>query len=188
MRYILVLIVGLLFIGCVGVQKGEYVTYESQEYLFVNDNFLSKSMDCIEFGEMKQGGFDVKYCVGSNYASALVQGFIFEHKYSSFDERFVGATLTFKTKDVFTIQCSSETINDASSGTEYINCMVPKRELDLYSFIIDAPTDITGLFKAAVGDKEVYQGAIDAEGKKYLKQFYKALENRDTTKWKKRTL
>jgi len=128
MRYIVLVLMSFFLFGCASkATKGEYVIYASNEYLFIHDKFINQNLECLELGEMKQGGLDVKYCVGENYASALVQGFIFEHKYSSFNERFVGATLSFKTEDVFTIQCSSETINDAPSGKEYIDCMVPKR-------------------------------------------------------------
>jgi len=188
MKIVYIFLIGLVFVGCANLKTGDYVTYKSNDYLFVNDTFLSQSLDCLELGEIKQGGLDVKYCVGLNYASAVEQGFIFEHKYANFDERFVGSTLSFKTEDTFTIQCSSETIDEATSGTEYINCMVPKRYFDLYAFIIGSQDDINGQFKAAVGEKKVYDGAITSEGKKLLKSFYKALQTRDDSLWKKRSL
>jgi len=188
MRYIGIIFITLFFIGCAGVKKGDYVTYESKDYLFINDTFLNQKMDCLELGKIQAGSFEAKYCEGENYASAPVQGFIFKHEYANFNERFVGATLSFKTKDIFTIQCSSETINEANSGVEYINCMVPKRDFDLYTFIMRSPKDITGQFKAAVGEKEVYQGVIKAKDKELLEIFHKERNRKADKAWRVRQL
>jgi len=181
-------LLSVFFIGCAPIKKGDYVTYTSDEYLFMQDSFINQKMDCLELGKMKQGALKLKYCVGYNYASALVQGFIFEHNYKSFQNRFIGSTLTFKTKEHFTMNCLSETINDAPSGKEYINCMIPQREFPLYSFIQSSKEDINGEFRASVGDKKVFNGVIDAKGKALLKNFYKELKDKKSTQWKKRSL
>jgi len=188
MKYILAIFISLLFVACAGVKQGDYVTYTSEDYLFMQDAFINQQMDCIELGEMKQGGLDVKYCVGYNYASALVQGFIFKHNYQHYTERFIGSTLSFQSKKHFTMSCLSETIDDADSGKEYINCMIPQRDFDLYVFIQSSPEDINGQFKAAVGAREVFNGVIDAKGKMMLKNFYKELKTKKSSKWIKRSL
>lgn len=189
MKYIYGFLLSVVFIGCGGVNKGDYVTYTSNDYLFVNDSFINQQMECVELGEMKQGGLDVKYCIGYNYASALVQGFVFEHSYKGYKERFIGSTLSFKTKSKFTVQCLSETIDDATSGKEYINCMIPQREFDLYYFIKNSKEDIHGQFRAPVGDREVFNGVIDAKGKAHLMEFYKELQaKKKSKKWIKRSL
>jgi hypothetical protein len=188
MKYIYMIVISMFLLGCAGVKKGDYVTYTSNDYLFIHDGFINRSIDCLELGKMKQGGLELKYCVGRNYASALVQGFIFEHSYKSFEERFVGSTLSFKAKHPFTIQCSSETVDDAPSGKEYINCMIPQRNFDLYLFIEGSKEDIDGQFRAAVGDKEVFHGVIDSRGKALLKTFYKELRSKNEKNWKSREL
>ncbi len=189
MKSIYIGIVCLVLMGCSPlVHKGDYVTYTSGDYVFIKNSFIDQSIDCIELGKMKQGGMAAKYCVGVNYASQLVQGFIFEHHYDNVNERFIGATLSFKTKNTFTIQCSSETIDGESSGREYINCMVPRTSFDLYAFIVNSNRDVHGRFKAAVGDIRVYNDAIDAQGKALLHQFYKERVENNKKEWKKRTL
>jgi len=188
MKYFMAIFISFLFFGCAPVQKGDYVTYTSDEYLFMDDAFINKKMDCLELGTMKEGVLDVKYCVGYNYASALVQGFIFEHNYARFQDRFIGSTLSFKTKHTFTVNCLSETINDASSGKEYLNCMIPQRKFDLFIYIRDSKEDINGVFRAAVGDRNVFTGVIDTKGKQRLIEFYKAVRTRNEKEWKNRSL
>lgn len=189
MKYFYMFVASLLLSACTpALQKGSYVTYTSDEYVFIDNTFITRSMDCVELGEMKQGGLYVKYCVGLNYASKVVEGFVFEHEYKGFNERFVGSTLSFKTKDIFKIQCSSETKDGADSGKEYINCMIPKADFDLYTFIQNSPEDIDGEFKAAVGDTEVFKGVIGAEGKSTLKKFYEDIISKNRKDWKKRSL
>jgi len=188
MKYILAISMSLLFIGCASVKQGDFVTYTSEDYLFMKDSFINQQMDCVELGEMKQGGLNAKYCVGFNYASALVQGFVFEHSYSTYKERFIGSTLSFKTKERFTMNCLSETVDGATSGKEYINCMIPQRDFDLYVFIQSSPEDINGQFRAAVGDRKVFTGVIGAEGKALLKSFYSELGTKKSSKWKNRSL
>ena len=188
MKVFIGLIAGLLFLGCAPVSKGDYVTYTSSDYLFMQDNFINQSMECLELGEMKAGGMNVKYCVGENYGSKLVQGFVFEHKYANVQERFIGALLSFKTKDTYTIQCNAETIDGETSGTEYINCMIPQASFDVYSFIMNSPNEIHGQFSAVVGSRKVYNGVIAEEGKQLLKKFYKDLANKSKNNWKERSL
>jgi len=188
MKYILAISMSLLFIGCASVKQGDFVTYTSDDYLFMKDSFINQQMDCVELGEMKQGGLSVKYCVGFNYASNLVQGFIFEHEYKTPQERFIGSTLSFETKNRITLRCLSETVDGATSGKEYINCMVPQRDFDLYVFIQSSPEDINGQFRAAVGDRKVFSGVINAEGKSLLTSFYSELGTKKSSKWKNRSL
>ena len=188
MKVLIVLIISLLFWGCAPVSKGDYVTYTSSDYLFVQDGFINQSMDCLELGKMKAGNMDVKYCVGENYGSHLVQGFIFEHKYDTPEERFIGARLSFKTKDIYTIGCNAETIADEVSGVEYINCMIPQRSFDVYRFIMSSENDVQGQFSAVVGSKKIYNGVIGEEGKALLEKFYKDLSNKSRSKWKARSL
>lgn len=188
MKLFYMVVLSLLVGGCAAIKKGDYVTYTSNEYVFVENNFIDKSIDCVELGEMNQGGLKVRYCVGENYASALVQGFIFEHDYSSFDERFIGSTLTFKAKGVITFQCSSETKDDAPSGKEYINCMIPKSSFDLHAFIVNSESDFLGQFKAALGEQKVYYVELDSKSKSLLKKFFKEREENRREAWKKRNL
>jgi len=188
MRLLVLIMVSIFFIGCVPVKKGDFVTYKSDKYLFVNDTFISESMDCLELGEVSAGGLDAKYCVGFNYASQPVQGFIFEHKYNSLQKRYLGSTLTFQTKYLYTISCSTETQDESSSGIEYINCMVPKRQFDIYGFIISSENDVYGAFQTTLGSKKVYNGVIDKDGKALLINFYKNLQKKDSSKWKNRSL
>ncbi len=188
MKYIYMFLMSVFFIGCSPIQKGDYITYTSDDYIFMQDSFINQKMDCLELGKMKEGGLDVKYCVGYNYASALVQGFIFEHNYNKPEERFIGATLSFKTKETFVMQCLSQTVNDAPSGKEYINCMIPQRDFPLYAFIQSSKENINGEFRAPVGDRKVFKGVIGKEGKILLKNFYKELENKKSNKWKNRSL
>ncbi|PHR54689.1 MAG: hypothetical protein COA44_12425 [Arcobacter sp.] len=188
MKLLLTIFISLFFIGCSTLKEGDFVTYTSDDYLFVQDNFINKSMDCLELGEMKQGGLEVKFCVGYNYASQPVQGFIFEHKYGTFKERYLGSSLSFKTKSIYTIACSSETIDGSSLGIEYINCMVPQRQFDVYRFIVTSQHDIHGVFRGTLGNKKVYKGVIGTEGKDRLINFYKNLQKKDSSKWKKRSL
>jgi hypothetical protein len=86
------------------------------------------------------------------------------------------------------MNCLSETVDDAPSGKEYINCMIPQRTFDLYFFIQTSPDNITGQFRAAVGDREVFIGVIDTQGKEMLKSFYKALKKKKSSKWISRSL
>lgn len=188
MKWLFAIFISVFFIGCVSTQKGDFVTYTSDKYLFVNDTFINESMDCLELGEVKQGGLDAKFCAGYNYASQPVQGFIFEHKYKRLEKRYLGSTLSFKTKSLYTISCSTETVDDATSGVEYINCMVPQRQFDVYGFIITSKNDIHGTFRTTLGSKKVYTGVIDKKGKELLINFYKNLQNKDSSKWKKSSL
>jgi len=188
MKLFLTLIIGLYFMGCSTLQKGDFVTYTSEKYLFVHDTFINESMDCLELGEMKQGGMEVKYCVGYNYASQPVQGFIFERSYDNLKERYIGSTLSFQTKSMYTISCSSETVDGSTSGTEYINCMVPQKQFDVYGFIVNSPNDLHGTFRSTLGTKKVYTGVIERKGKDLLIDFYKNVQSKDNSKWKKRSL
>lgn len=188
MKLLLIVVISLFFMGCSILKEGDFVTYTSDKYLFVQDTFINKRMDCLELGEMKQGGLDMKFCVGYNYASQPVQGFVFKHKYETFKQRYLGSTLSFKTKSIYTIACSSETIDDSLSGIEYINCMVPKKQFDIYGFIVRSENDIHGNFRSSLGPKKVYTGVIEKKGKDLLINFYKNLQNRDSSKWKNRSL
>jgi len=178
----------MLLLGCAPLSKGDYVKYTSDEYLFVQDNFIDKSLSCLELGEMKQGGMKVKYCLGKNYASDLVQGFILEHRYSNAQERFIGASLSFRTKNIYDIPCASETIEGTNSGVEYINCMLPQKTFDIYAFIMGSGYTVHGRFSAAVGNHTVYEGVINEDGKKLLEKFYKDIQKNDQIKWKKKRL
>lgn len=184
MKLVFIGIIALIFTGCMAVKKGDYVTYTSDEYLFIHDGFYNQSIDCLELGEIKQGGLNSKYCLGTNYGSGLVQGFIFEHKYTRPEERLIGAKLSFKAKQTYIISCTSETVDDADSGTEYINCMIPQRNFDIYAFIMSSRKEVHGKFHAAVGDRKVYEGLIEKEGKKLLRQFYKDVQKKENSKWK----
>jgi len=189
MKFIVIGFLSLMLSGCLStVHKGDYVTYTSDEYIFIEDGFINKSIDCIELGEMRQGGMNAKYCVGINYASQLVQGFVFEHHYKNVSERFIGASLIFQEKEVFNIPCTSETIDGLNSGKEYINCMIAQRHFDLHAFIINSSRDIQGTFKAAVGDNKVYHGVIDKEGKALLHKFYKDRTANTKEGWKSKHL
>jgi len=188
MKFIFLGCISLIFLGCLPLQKGDYVTYTSDEYIFLENNFINQKIDCIELGEMKQGGLDAKYCVGVNYASQLVQGFMFEHHYNNPSERFIGASLTFQEKQTFTISCASETVSGATSGKEYISCMVPQTVFDLYVFIMNSKKDIHGTFRGAVGEQKVYNGVIDQEGKARLEKFYKDRATNSKVEWKSRSL
>ena len=185
MKIIMIFVVSILMLGCSTVKVGDYVKYTSNDYIFIQNSFINQSINCLELGEMKDGGMEVKYCFGQNYGSQLVQGFIFEHKYANVQERFIGARLSFKTKDIFTIQCNAETIVGESSGTEYINCMVPQRSFDIYSFIMNSKNDVHGQFSAVVGSKKVYNGVIAKEGKMLIQKFY---QEQALIQWKEKEL
>lgn len=172
--------------GCSAfIQQGDYVTYTSDKYTFIANTFLNQSIDCLELGSIDESDIEAKYCVGVNYASKLVEGFMFEHTYRNDQERFIGATLSFKAKEKFTIECNSETVDGQSSGTEYVNCMVPKQNFDLYFFLMSSPMDVYGTFKAAVGVDNVYQGVIGVEDKERLGQFYKDIAADTKEDWKR---
>ena len=188
MRFVYMIFFAVLILGCAPLKKGDYVTYVSNEYLFLNDNFINRSIDCLELGEIRGGGLDVKYCVGENYGGGIVQGFMFENKYSNANERFIGSKISFKSNQVFNIQCNSETKEDSESGIEYINCMIPKRSFDIFAFIMGSNKDVHGKFSAAVGSTKVYDGVINEDGKKLLLQFYKDGAKKDKKEWKKRSL
>jgi len=188
MKLFLSVCVGILLLGCSPVSKGDYVVYSSDKYLFMQDGFVNKKMQCLELGKLKEGDLNLKYCIGKNYASSLVQGFIFEHSYSSVEERFIGANLTFKAKELFKIGCSSEIIEDETSGIEYINCMIPQKHFDIYNFIVHSKHDVHGQFKGSIGNHKVYQGVIDKKGKQLLIKFYKDLRKKDGINWKKANL
>ena len=188
MRLVLTGLFAVFFLGCSPLSKGDYVRYTSEDYLFVQDNFIDQSVSCLELGEMKQGGMKAKYCLGQNYASDLVQGFIFEHHYSNAQERFIGAKLSFRTKDIYDIPCTSETVEDADAGVEYINCMLPQRAFDVYSFIMSSKHNVHGRFSAVVGNHTVYEGVITEDGKKLLEKFYKDMQKKDAIQWKKKRL
>lgn len=185
--YTLTLLTGLFIGGCASVQKGDHVTYVSNEYIFIENNFINKSIDCVELGKLEQG-MKLRFCVGENYASVPVQGFIFEHDYSGFDERFIGPSLSFKTNRLISVQCSSETKDDAPSGKEYVNCMVPQNSFDLYAFIINAAGDVPGQLKAALGEKKIYPLVIGEKSRSLLRQFYKERAQKSRDDWKKRAL
>ena len=186
-RYFFMMLIGLMTVGC-SVKSGDYVTYESDDYVFMENSFINKQMDCVELGELKQGGIFAKYCVGENYASQLVQGFVFEHQFNGLNRRFIGANLVFEAKKAISIPCSSETIDGQDSGKEYITCMLPRTTFDIFAFIQRAPEEIQGTFKAAVGDNRVYEGVIDQQGKALLKKFYKDRAKQDRSAWKQRSL
>jgi len=188
MKLVLIGLMVFLLAGCVTAKKGDFVTYTSDKYLFVNDTFVNKKMDCLELGEMQEGGLNVKFCVGYNYASQPVQGFIFEREYSTLKERYLGSTISFQTRKLYTISCSSETLDDVTSGTEYINCMVPQRQFDLYGFLVTSKNDIHGVFRSTLGTNKVYTGVIDKKGRELLVNFYKNLQKKDSSKWKSRSL
>lgn len=185
--YTLALLTGFFIGGCASVQKGDHVTYVSDEYIFIENNFINKSIDCVELGELEKG-MKFRFCVGENYASVPVQGFVVEHDYSGFDERFIGPSLSFKTKGLISVQCSSETKNDAPSGKEYVNCMVAQNSFDLYAFIVNAAGDVPGQLKAALGEQKIYPLVIDEKSKSLLRQFYKQRAQKSRGGWKKRAL
>lgn len=187
-KLLIMVLISLVFLGCSPVSKGDYVTYTSNDYIFLYNGFLTQSIDCVELGRMKEGELLVKYCVGENYASRLVQGFIFEHEYTNNSERFIGASLQFKAKNSIKFDCSSETIEGASSGTEYINCMIPTAGFDLYSFIINSDEDIQGVFNGTLDRQNVFRGVINTEGKALLKEFYQERAKSSRKEWKQRSL
>lgn len=189
MRWFILAFAFLFLLGCAPLQKGDYVTYTSSDYIFIENSFIDKSIDCIYLGEMKQGDLNVMYCSGVNYASSPVEGFMFEHHYNDYTERFFGSTLSFKAKKMITFNCNSETIDDSAiSGREYINCMVPKVVFDHHYFIMKSSEDVHGIFRARVGNQKVYHGVIDAKGKALLDQFHKDIKENTKKKWKKREL
>lgn len=189
MRFIYATIVCLMVLGCSPMtKKGDYVSYTSDKYVFIENSFIDQKIDCIELGEIKQGSLDVKYCVGVNYASQLVQGFMFEHDYDDVSERLIGATLSFQAKEIITIACNSETIDDARSGKEYVNCLIPQKIFDLHSFIINSDKNVQGIFKAAVGNGKVYKGVIGEDGKALLHKFYKDRITNSKKEWKSKSL
>ena len=189
MKFIIIGVIALIFFGCSPmVQKGDYVTYTSDKFIFINNSFIDKKIDCIELGELKEGGLEVKYCVGVNYASQLVQGFIFEHEYEDISQRLIGATLSFQAKEIVTIACNSETVDGASSGKEYVNCTIPQKIFDLHAFIINSDKEVQGVFKATVGDGKVYNGIIDQDGKALLHKFYKDRFTNSKKEWKSKRL
>lgn len=187
MRLFYVLLAGFLIGGCASVQKGDYVTYVSDEYIFLENNFINKSIDCVELGELERG-MTLKFCVGENYASVPVQGFIFEHDYSGFDERLIGPSLSFKAKSLISVQCSSETRHEAPSGKEYVNCMVAQNSFDMYAFIVNAAGDVPGQLKAALGEQKIYSLVIDEKRRSLLREFYKDRAQKSRGSWKKRAL
>ncbi len=182
------ILIAFIFAGCVPVQKGDYVTYTSNDYIFLHNRFIDQSMDCVELGKMKEGELLVKYCVGENYASRLVQGFVFAHEYKTNEERFIGATIRFKAQKKIIFDCSSETIEGKSAGIEYVNCMIPTAAFDLYSFIVNSDEEVQGEFIGTLDQRNVFRGVINSEGKALLKAFYKdRLEGKQKT-WKNRSL
>ena len=188
MKLFLSVCISLFFFGCAPISKGDYVIYSSDEYLFMQDGFLDKNIKCLELGKLKDGDLNLKYCVGQNYASSLVQGFIFEHDYRNVEERFIGAKLSFEAKHLIRIPCSSEVIEHETSGKEYVNCMVPQRSFDIYNFIVNSRKEVHGEFKAPVGNMKVYRGVIDEKGKKLLIQFYEDMSKQNKVTWKKANL
>ena len=188
MKLLFTALISLLFLGCTPLQKGDYVTYTSDKYLFMQDSFVNQSMDCLELGKMKNSGLGAKFCVGYNYASNPVQGFIFEHEYANLKQRYLGSTLTFKTKNLYTIACSTETVDGSTEGKEYINCMIPQRQFDIYRFIVNSRNDVYGVFRSTLGSKKVHNGVIGEEGKAGLIKFYKNMLKKDKSKWKERSL
>ncbi len=181
----LMMILGALAIlGCSPISKGDYVTYTSDDYIFLHNGFIDQSIDCIELGKMKNGDLKVKYCMGENYASRPVEGFVFAHEYTSNAERFIGASLQFKAKKLIRFDCNSETIEDATSGTEYINCMIPTTGFDLYGFITSSSEDVEGVFSGTLDGKNIFQGVITTEGKHLLKGFYEEQSKGSREKWK----
>ncbi len=187
-KILITTLVSVLVLGCAPINKGDYVTYTSDDYIFLHNGFITQSIDCIELGKMKEGDLMVKYCVGENYASRLVQGFVFEHEYMNNNERFIGASLQFKAKNLIRFDCSSETIEGATSGKEYINCMIPTAGFDLYSFIINSDEDIEGVFSGTLDGKNVLRGVISTEGKALLKKFYQERAKSSRKEWKQRSL
>ena len=187
-RFLIMVLISLIGLGCSPVSKGDYVTYTSNDYIFLHNGFINQSIDCIELGKMKEGDLLVKYCVGKNYASRLVQGFVFEHEYKNNNERFIGASLQFKAKNVIRFDCSSETIEGAESGKEYINCMIPTAGFDLYSFIINSHEDIQGVLYGTMDGQNTFRGAISTEGKELLQEFYQERAKSGKKEWKQRSL
>lgn len=187
-KLLIMVLVSLIFLGCSSVSKGDYVTYTSNDYIFLHNGFIDQSIDCIELGKMKEGDLLVKYCVGENYASRVVQGFVFEHEYKNNSERFIGASLQFKAKKVIKFDCSSETIEDATSGTEYVNCMIPTAGFDLYHFISNSDEDIEGVFSGTLDGQNIFRGVISTEGKALLKEFYQERAKSSRKEWKHRSL
>ncbi|HIC43479.1 MAG TPA: hypothetical protein EYO73_04045 [Sulfurimonas sp.] len=188
MKLFISLFLGFLFLGCAPLKKGDYVTFTSDKYLFMQDSFIDKKMDCLILGKLGERDLDVKYCVGFNYASQAVQGFVFRHEYETYEKRYLGSTLSFKTKSLYTIACKTETIDESASGVEYINCMVPHKRFDIYSFIVNSKNNIHGVFRSTLGSKKEYKGVIRQDGKKALVDFYKNLRNKNSEKWKKGSL
>jgi len=188
MKIIVMILISLMILGCVPVKKGDYVTYTSNEYIFLHNRFIDKSIDCVELGKMKEGELLVKYCVGENYASRLVQGFVFAHNYSSHEERFIGASIRFKAEKVIGFDCSSETIEGAASGMEYINCMIPTAAFDLYTFIVNSDEDVQGEFRGTLDQQNNFRGVISSEGKELLREFYKARAEGKQKGWRQRSL
>ncbi len=188
MRITIMLLIGLMIWGCTPIQKGDFVSYSSDEYIFMHNRFMDKRMDCVELGKMREGELMVKYCIGKNYASQEVQGFLFEHQYKSHEERFIGAYVQFKADKPIRFKCSSETIEGAASGTEYVNCMLPTLGFDMYGFIINSNENVEGEFSGTLDQKNVFRGVISAEGKELLKAFHKARVEGKKAEWKKGSL
>ena len=184
----MMMLISLIILGCVPVSKGDYVRYRSDDYIFLQNKFIDQSIDCLELGKMKEGELLVKYCIGENYASRRVEGFVFEHEYKNHSERFIGAVVRFKADKAIRFECSSETVEGASSGTEYVNCMIPARGFDFYRFIINSPEDIEGEFSGTLDGQNVFKGVISSEGKALLKKFHEDHMKQSDKGWKERRL
>ena len=188
MRFLFLSIFVFFFAGCVQVQKGDYITYEDDNYIFLENNFLTKSIDCVELGKMKDTDLLVKYCVSKNYASQTVEGFVFEHSYDSLDERFIGATLSFRKGDIINIPCASEISESSISSKEYINCIVSNKNFYIYGYLVNSKEDVRGQLRAAVGVTKVFNGVIDDKGKAAIKKFRDTLFKDGNKNWKKSKL
>ncbi len=185
MKIIMMFMITMLIFGCSAVQKGDYVKYTSDEYVFVKNNFIDQNIACLELGKMDADDINVKYCVGKNYASRPVEGFVFEHYYKHNNARFIGASIQFNAKKSIRFECSSETIEGRESGKEYINCMLPKTRFDMYGFINRLPEEIEGELRSSFSRQKVYKGVISTEGRKLLKKFY---EEQALIQWKEKEL
>lgn len=189
MKAVCVGLICLMVLGCSPIlKKGDYVKYRSDEYVFIENDFIDKSMDCIYLEKMKEDDLGTMYCLGTNYASQFVEGFIFEHLYKDINERLIGSTLSFQVKGKFAISCSSETIDGKSSGKEYINCMMPRKSIDMYALIMSSNKDIETVLRARVGDERVYKNVFDRESKVLLHKFYKDRAQKNIREWKSKKL
>jgi len=170
MRYLLLLFLLFLLQGC-ALKKGDYVHYKYKEYTFLKDMFRNQSFECVELGTIKKTDMDVKYCKSVNYANVPVEGFVFLHTFKEAEERFIAAKLYFQTSKPIVTSCSSQVLNQAKKGEEYILCLVARSEFNLTNYITTRKKDIKVTLSTPLGERTVHGGTITNETKEIIGNF-----------------